>query len=690
MSPRKASATSGISPTDGIPLKDYPKQKRTAEKYKDNWDDEDEEDDEESLKGSSPRSEVSRYTIYKEQIGYVSPRDHREMELHLARVQGGREVVGRTDHFIGPASKAKTGSIVPANRQSSQKNPNMDSIAESQHLVYGQSRRNRSNDTVTQGRRDEEPAPASTSPLTRKQQQILGIGVKYPEPPPGIRRSPHTSTEAYQASPVSTASYISGVSSGYGAPSVSTARSKTPSTLTIKQPEPPKDKKSNFKFPSFSKEPKPVKQKPRLGGRLIEHVTHNVMKELNNYIAVSSDKQAVHEEHMPRIMRRYGAEIAIQRSEEYLASRSGSASNSSSNRSSESATRTPHPLRAAQSSYSIGGPNPPFAKGIMHRHSADTLHTPSSKATSRAQPPKRNTSTVASQVLSENPDNDNRFWFNTITENDISFPTHRAMREVLPNSNAAFIRPGWLAAERTQPGPDEYIRAQDLEIHQITEGIPEGSLSINRAPRKKSSNISQTHRNSDTSNGMQSVRTSDPRSESRWSAYSDEEPQKSGHSWRQPLSWGTTRKKGLYHTYESRGSNEAMVSNTTSPEVPSTTTASKFKLFGSNFSKKASKSKVGSSNYVSASSDLSARTGQVSSTESILGRIDPETYEDPHPGSLVMFGPSPLEAAKVLQDPYVSTNPAKKEGGEYQRRLEELERRLFPPVETASNPDFRV
>lgn len=112
MSPRKASATSGISPTDDIPLEDYPKQKRTAEKYKDDGDDEDEDEEEESLKGSSPRSEDSRYTLYKEQIGYVSPRDHREMELYLARVQGSREVVGRIDHFIGPASKAKIVSLL--------------------------------------------------------------------------------------------------------------------------------------------------------------------------------------------------------------------------------------------------------------------------------------------------------------------------------------------------------------------------------------------------------------------------------------------------------------------------------------------------------------------------------------------------------------------------------------------------
>ena len=562
--------------------------------------------------------------------------------------------------------------------------------------MYKQSRRNRSNDTITQGRKDEEPAPPNASPLTRKQQQILGIGVKYPEPPPGIRRSPHTSTEAY---------HVSGVPSGY---SVSTTGSKAPSILTTKskgkpecarqtKSELPMGKKTTFKFPSFSRDPKPVKQKPKLGGRLIEHVTHNNMKEGNSYIEDSSDQQAALKECMPPILRRYDAEIANRRSEEYLAqctaldpyadkyaeylaSRSGSASNSSSNRSTESVVRPLYPLRSAQSSYSIGefvpiAPNPPFAKGIMHRHSADTLAP--SRATSRAQPSRRNTSTVASQVLGENSDDDNRFWFNTITENDISFPTHRVVREVLPNSNAAFIRPGWLNAERAQSGPDVYRRARDLEIRQIAEGIPGEPLPTNRAPGRKSSNISPTHRNSDTSgrsNEKQSVRISDPRPESRWSAYSDEEHQQSGHSWRQPLSWGTTKKKGLHHTYETRDSNEAMVSNTTS---------SKFKLFGSNFLKRASKSKAGHSDSVSTS-------GQGSSVESILGRIDLATYEDPHPGTRVIYTPPPMKARKVLKDAYVSINPVKREERRDQRRRDELKQQISPPMETTSKSDFWV
>ena len=594
----------------------------------------------------------------------------------------------------------------------------MNSIPESQHPVYENSRRNGSNDTVksqSQGRKDEEPASTNIFPLTRKQQQILGIGMKYPEPPPGIHRSPHTSTEAYHASLVSTASHISGVSS---APSFSTIGPKTLTTRSKGKPELPTDKKPSFKFPSFPKDPKPVKQKPRLGGRLIEHVTHNNMKEVNNYIADSNDQQATLKEYLPPILKRYGAEIANQKSEEYLAhcialdpyadkyaeylaSRSGSASNSSSNRSSESVARPFYPLRSAQSSYSIGefvpvAPNPPFAKEIMHRHSADTLHAPSSRAASRAQPPRRNTSTVASQVLGKNQDDDSQFWFNTITENDISFPTHRAMREVLPNSNAVFIRPGWLAAEKTQPSLDEYRQARDLEIRQIAEGMPDEALPLNRTPRRKSSNISPTHRNSDASdrsNGRQPVHTSDPRPESRWSAYSDEEPQQSGHSWRQPLSWGTTKKKGLYHTYECRDSNEAIVSNTTLSKAPSTTSSSKFKLFGSNFLKKASKSKTGNSDSASASasaSNLSPKTGQGSSTESILGRIDPATYEDPHPGTRVMYTPPPMKARKVLKDAYVGINPAKREERREQRRRDELKQQISLPVKTTSDSDFWV
>jgi len=572
--------------------------------------------------------------------------------------------------------------------------------------VYGQSPRNRSNDTVksqSQGENDEESISPNISGLTRKQQQILGIGMKYPEPPPGIRRSPHTSIEAYHSSLVSTASNISGVHSGY---SVWSKALKASATKSKGKSESPTDKKSPFRFSSFlKKDPKPVKQKPRLGGRLIEHVTHNNMKEVNNYIADSEDQGAALKEYMPPILKRYNAEIANRKSEEYLArctaldpyadkyaeylaSRSGSASISSSNRSTESVARPLHYLRPTQSSYSIGefvpiAPNPPFARGIMHRHSADTLHAPPSRAISRAQPPRRNTSTVASQVLGENPDNDNQFWFNTITENDISFPTHRAMGEILPNSNAVFIRPGWLAAERAQPGPGDYRLARDLEIRQIAEGMPDDST-----PRRMCSNISQKNRNSDgsdRSNGKQPVRASDPRPESRWSAYSDEEPQQSGHSWRQPLSWGTTKKKGLYHTYESRDSNEAMVLNTTLSEAPPATTTSKFKLFGSNFLNKASTPKAGNS---ASAPNLTSKTSQGNSTESILGRIDPATYQDPHPGTRVTYSPPPMKARKVLKDAYVSINPAKREERRGRRRRDELKQQISLPVEATSNPEF--
>ena len=114
MPPRKPSATSGISPTDNIPLEDFVagELKRTAEKYKDDWGDEGENEDEDSLRLFSSNSDDSRYTLYSEPLGYVAPRDHREMELYIASIHGNREVVARIDHFIGPASKAKFVSLL--------------------------------------------------------------------------------------------------------------------------------------------------------------------------------------------------------------------------------------------------------------------------------------------------------------------------------------------------------------------------------------------------------------------------------------------------------------------------------------------------------------------------------------------------------------------------------------------------
>ena len=111
MPPRKFSVASGISPTDDISLADFladPDPKRTAEKYKDDWDD---DEDEDGFIGSSPRSDDSRYTLYKEPLGYVAPKDHREMEFYIASIHGNREVIARIDHFIGPASKAKVVSL---------------------------------------------------------------------------------------------------------------------------------------------------------------------------------------------------------------------------------------------------------------------------------------------------------------------------------------------------------------------------------------------------------------------------------------------------------------------------------------------------------------------------------------------------------------------------------------------------
>jgi len=113
MPPRKLR---GISPTDGISLVEFlnnSKPKRVECTAEDDWDGHDDGDDgdDDGFIGSSPRSDDSRFTLYKEPHGYIAPQDHREMELYIASIHRDREVVARIDHFIGPASKAKMVSL---------------------------------------------------------------------------------------------------------------------------------------------------------------------------------------------------------------------------------------------------------------------------------------------------------------------------------------------------------------------------------------------------------------------------------------------------------------------------------------------------------------------------------------------------------------------------------------------------
>ena len=109
----RSTAASGTSPQDDISLEEFPKSKRTAERYKVDCDDGGDDDygDDASFVDSYARSDDSRYTLYSEPIGYVAPKSHREMELYIASVHGNREVVARIDHFIGPSSKAKVVSL---------------------------------------------------------------------------------------------------------------------------------------------------------------------------------------------------------------------------------------------------------------------------------------------------------------------------------------------------------------------------------------------------------------------------------------------------------------------------------------------------------------------------------------------------------------------------------------------------
>lgn len=66
------------------------------------------DDEEEPELLCTVKSDSSRYTLYKEKIGYSDFRTHREMELYLQALHGDREVVARISHFLPPAPKART------------------------------------------------------------------------------------------------------------------------------------------------------------------------------------------------------------------------------------------------------------------------------------------------------------------------------------------------------------------------------------------------------------------------------------------------------------------------------------------------------------------------------------------------------------------------------------------------------
>lgn len=71
----------------------------------------DESDDDQELL-STVTTEDSRYTLYQEEIGYKSPRDHRELELYMAEILGEREVSDRASYFTPHPRKASAVSFV--------------------------------------------------------------------------------------------------------------------------------------------------------------------------------------------------------------------------------------------------------------------------------------------------------------------------------------------------------------------------------------------------------------------------------------------------------------------------------------------------------------------------------------------------------------------------------------------------
>lgn len=512
----------------------------------------------------------------------------------------------------------------------------------------------------------------------KKHERVLGIGMEYPDSPAHPYIPPNTREIV--------ASYIASVpiDKDDTPPPVVNKASKGKSKAIV-------NKISSWSLSKIPQKHKKTEQRPMQ----IEHVTYNASREYIRYIATTEDPEAEIRAYLPPVFKKYDAENSNREREIYeaqysrldlseISSRSSHATSSryvsphatnsryvspsSSSRGSAGSGHGHQLMSSQEFTSSIGefipvDPGLPVAKSNLQRPSSDPIQDRVSPQ--EAQVPRRNTGGSDPQVLVGNPRDDHAIWFKTITEGDISCPTHEEMKEVL--KDAVFVRPGWYI-RGTQPGPNDYRRARDEEIRQIADSIVDDDMSIGGSgigSAKSGSRKQSTSGSSDQATAKLSTLHSEVRPESRWSAYSDED--QPSHSWRQPLLWGTSKKKGTYPT-ESRRNSQATDSNPSLLES-SHSTPSKFKLFGTNLLNRSR------SRGMTSESNVSLMGGAGSSNESIMPLIDLTTYSEPHPGNRVASPPT-LIARKVLKDAYMNKSPKAKEEKTGELRREELKKQI--------------
>lgn len=589
----------------------------------------DESDDDQELL-STVTTEDSRYTLYQEEIGYKTPKDHREMELYMAEILGEREVSNRISYCEPHPRKASSVSFV--------KGPECYSSMLINYLSLKGSQNEEQQKPREQSNRSSETIEYKFTHRLKKHERVLGIGMEFPEPPSVEPRSPHTSTNPSRSSHTSRgiiASYIPPCSDEDDTPSPPSRKSSLShmiSALSL-------SKISKMRKKSI---PQPI---------TIEHVTYDASRANMRWIANSEDPEAAIQAWVPRVIRKYDAEYAYRQSEMSEAQYSPTklSPQGSSNYTHAQTTGTSSSSRDAKgpelrifarqrSAIDIRPPNPPFSRSVLQRHSSDQLQTEFSS--------RKNSSSSTSHTLQGNRRDDHRFWFRQITEDDITFPTHDGM-EV--STNTVFTRPGWF--KRGESKGDTYHKTQSVELRRIsklTDWLPsrqQKSSSENGTPRTSSS--------SDSNIREQRQRGSDARSESRWSAYSEGEPR---HSWSLPSLWGSKKRNSF------EGGGRKMVATLSQSEALQKPT--KPKSTGGVVLKR--------SRVCKASSETGLPTSR-SNTESIP-HVGPVTYIEPHPGERIATPPAP-RLRRVLKHQYVSKlQEEKKEGKKEGKRREEFKR----------------
>ncbi|KAF8469521.1 hypothetical protein BDZ91DRAFT_781589 [Kalaharituber pfeilii] len=565
---------------------------------------------------SQVTTEDSRYTLYQEEIGYKAPKSHRELELYLAELSRDNEAL--TEEANLSNFNHTRVSIITAQEEC--------------------------------GR-------------PRKYERILGMGVDYPHSPVisyGQRESTQSPSPATNTNKVKERiGSISGIMSALSLPKLS---------------------RKNL----FRSEP------PTLS---IVHTSYIASQEKLRLALNSQDPNAALEAWTPPVFRKYDAQAKVNVSGLLV----GAEKNASQSTLGSKSTQRPIPpfhdpfitqpytsslshttcessevprkysgtseFSQSTAEFFAIPPLAPFARQTIERRQSDPIYTmsatmSSTMSSSRPGPFDRHSNLSTTEIpyaLVGNPKADHDYWYRQITEDDITFPRHT---EVEDRDEPIFIRPGWFDGGLTQE--ELFRRNRDEEILRLSRLAPDESL-----PRKTSAS-------SDTMIGRKVESPREPRPESRWSAYSDKQP---NHSWRQPFLWGT-KKKGSFDSHRSKESSIKTPKLAPSNKIKE----AKFKIISSEFFRKAIPRRLSSESAISPRQ--SARNS--SSNESVIPYIDPVAYAEPHPGDRISISRSGHRPTRFLKNAYDRLGNGKAKRVE--RRREELKGKIRKLTPTEPEP----